>query len=154
MNISQGYSFIINIIFFNPWMQSVAFRRLQYPLWHDFELGSTARALNETALNFSGQLPFSTLPNKVGIPFHLGGFRCVLDSVVWWGAKTTRRRQLYTDSVCQRVRIKAICKEHTHIKRCGATCYLATAVQVLQRVGNIKAHILPVFCKYNFKGNQ
>lgn len=26
--------------------------------------------------------------------------------------------------------------------------------QVLQRVGNIKAYILPVYCKYNFKGNR
>lgn len=55
--------------------------------------------LNETALNFSGQLPLSTLPNKVGFPFHLGGFRYILDSAVWWGAKTPRRRQLYGESV-------------------------------------------------------
>lgn len=99
------------------------------------------------------KLPFSTLPNKAGIPFRLGTFRCVLLSIVWWGAKTTGGRQLCGESVSV-LRIKAICKEHTSIKHYRATCYLATPDQVLQRVGHIKAHILPVFCKYNFKGNR
>lgn len=113
--------------------------------------------LNETALNFSGQLPLSTLPNKVGFLFHLGGFRYIFDSAVWWGAKTPRRRQLYGETVSVEGS-KPFAKSthtHTHIKRCCAAGYLATTVQVLQRVqGNIKAYFLPVFCKYNFKGNQ
>lgn len=134
---------------------TVSFMAWLYNLEAPPDLSGGFRIETTLKLNFSGQLPFSTLPNKVGIPFHMGAFRYVLVSMVWWGAKTTRGRQLCGESVSV-LRIKAICKEHTHthIKHCCATCYLATSDQVLPRVGNIKAHILPVFCKYNFKGNR
>lgn len=150
-SVLKRFPFMINIIFLSL---NAGDSGLPITLNMGVPPALSCSVLKETTLNFSGQLPFSTLPYKVDIPFHLGGFRYILDPAVWWGARTTRRRQLCGESVCQRMRIKAICKEHTHIKHCGATCYLATTVQVLRRVGNIKAHILPVFCKYNFKGNQ
>lgn len=105
------FSFTINIIF-SSW--NAGDPSLPITLNLEVPPALSCSVLRETTLNFSGQLPFSTLPYKVDIPFHLGGFRYVLDPVVWWGARTTRRRQLCGESVCQRVRIKAICKEHTH----------------------------------------